>query len=214
LCYEVALTILRILLKPQIMKKVLLGLFILIGGQAAMAQPVSDNAVIPVSVTLNSILRLTVVTGGNIEFVVNTIDQYTNGIANAPRYTTNFTVASSVDFNVNMDVEDASFLGQDNPSNNMALDNVGYAVFPNSAAGAGVDGTNWNLQAITGLVTGSTPIVTGIAGNAAGNSVQNNFDIRWELARGTQVSGLSLLQQSIAPDRYVTNVYLQLVAAP
>ncbi|MCB9002091.1 MAG: hypothetical protein H6537_09000 [Bacteroidales bacterium] len=45
----------------------------------AFGQAVNDQAIIPVSVTLNSILRLTVVSGGNIDFVVNTIDQYTSG---------------------------------------------------------------------------------------------------------------------------------------
>ena len=51
---------------------------------------------------LNSILRLNVTSGGNIEFTINNIDQYTAGIANGTRYDTKFTVASSVDFNVLM----------------------------------------------------------------------------------------------------------------
>jgi len=198
------------------MKKVLLGLFILIGGQAAMAQPVSDNAVIPVSVTLNSILRLTVVTGGNIEFVVNTIDQYTTGIANAPRYTTNFTVASSVNFNVELSTEDASFMGTDNPASGMLLGNVAYTTVKNTAS-TGADPANWTLQGITALAQPAAVIVngSGVGVNSAGSTTQNNFDIQWELgtAGAQTASGLgSLLSQSIAPDRYVTNVYLQLIA--
>lgn len=194
------------------MKKALLGLFLLIGGQAAMAQPISDNAVIPVSVTLNSILRLTVVTGGNIEFVVNTIDQYTNGIANGPRYTTNFTVSSSVDFDVQLSTEDATFMGTDNPANTMPLNNVGYTVVANAAA-TGADPANWTLAGITGLAQAATNIVTGVANASAGGPDQNSFDIQWEMGTngGGGMNAQSLLQQSISPDRYVTNVYLQLI---
>ena len=52
------------------MKKLLLISVGLIMACLTQAQPVSDNATIPIGVTLNSILRLTVVSGGNIEFVV------------------------------------------------------------------------------------------------------------------------------------------------
>jgi hypothetical protein len=79
-------------------------------------QAVNAQAIIPVSVTLNSILRLTGVSGGNIDFVVNTIEQYTNGINNGggdARYQTNFTVSASQDFNVTVRAEDLTFFGQD-----------------------------------------------------------------------------------------------------
>ena len=82
------------------MKKVSLFLLGMVMGLALLAQPVVDNAIIPVAVNLNSILRLNVTSGGNIEFTVSTIDQYNNGIATGPRYYTDFTVASSVDFDV------------------------------------------------------------------------------------------------------------------
>jgi hypothetical protein len=59
------------------MRKFLFGFVMLFLSQLGYGQAVNDQAVIPVSITLNSILRLTVVSGGNIDFVVNTIDQYT-----------------------------------------------------------------------------------------------------------------------------------------
>ena len=62
------------------MRKLFYSLALLFLSQVSFGQAVNDQAIIPVSVTLNSILRLTVVSGGNIEFVVNTIDQYTGGI--------------------------------------------------------------------------------------------------------------------------------------
>ena len=110
------------------MKKITLSIIALFfAGQMSFAQAVSEHAIIPVSVTLNSILRLNVVTGGNIEFVVNTIDQYTNGISNSTQYTTNFTVASSTDFDVTLMAEDATLIGSDNSAHTMTLDNIGYS---------------------------------------------------------------------------------------
>ena len=196
------------------MKKITLSIIALFfAGQMSFAQAVSEHAIIPVSVTLNSILRLNVVTGGNIEFVVNTIDQYTNGISNSTQYTTNFTVASSTDFDVTLMAEDATLIGSDNSAHTMTLDNIGYTTVANAAA-TGADPGNWGLQAITALTNASATIVTGAAGSSAGDVVQNNFDIQWELGTngGGGMNASSLLTQSIAADRYVTNVFIDLVA--
>ena len=204
--------IIKLNLNLHAMKKLLLISAGLFAACFAKAQPVSDNAVIPVSVTLNSILRLTVVTGGNIDFVVNTIDQYTNGIDNNARYTTRFTVSSSVDFDVNMSTEDVTFMGTDNPAHTMPLNNVGYRIL---SSGTGVVNTHWAIPAVGAVVAlrnESTPIVAGIAKNAAGNAAKNDFSIQWELGTigGGGMNTESLLQQSLDPDRYVTSVYLHL----
>ena len=199
------------------MKKITLSIIALFfAGQMSFAQAVSEHAVIPVSVTLNSILRLNVVTGGNIEFVVNTIDQYTAGIQTSALYTTNFTVASSTDFEVTLEAENASLTGSDDPTNTLTLDNVGYVTVPHAGA-TGAEGAEWNcLPALGGegpLTLAAFTIVFGIANNAAGDVVQNTFDIQWELGTtdGT-MNGGTLLSQSIPSDRYVTNVFLDLIA--
>ncbi len=185
-----------------------IGLFL---ATATIAQPVVDNAIIPVAVNLNSILRLNVTSGGNIEFTVNTIDQYENGIATGARYYTDFTVASSVDFDVNLYAEDVTLIGTDDVNNTMPLDNIGYDVV---GTGGGVAGTNWDLPAAVGpLTNGATPIVESIANNGAGDITQNAFQIQWEMGTsGTGMNGQNLLQQSLAPDRYSTNVFLVLTS--
>ncbi|MDD4673626.1 MAG: hypothetical protein PHI03_11890 [Bacteroidales bacterium] len=193
------------------MKKLVLGAAMLLFAQFSFGQAVNDNVIIPVSVTLNSILRLTVVSGGNIEFVVNTIDDYTSGINSGGtdvRYHTIFTVSSSQDFDVTLRSEEDDLLGQDNTANVLDGANVGYDL----TGGTGVDGTNWNLPAaIEGLSSTAATIVDGVASLAAGDAVQNRFVIRWRL--GTQegnMAGTSLLAQSNPADRYVTNVFLEL----
>ncbi len=202
------------------MKKISTFLFaVLLSASMAFSQPVNDMGVIPIGVSLSSILRLNVVSGGNIEFVVNTMDQYQNGIAPSTAHETRFTVSSSVDFNVDMYAEDATLIGTDDNSNTMPLDNIGYKI---SAFAANV-GVRWNIPSY-GVLTlldddpASAPIdylIQGIDKFAAGPLTQNDFTIQWELATlavvGLGTSG-TLLSQSLLSDRYVTNVYLLLSA--
>ncbi len=195
---------------------------------AFMAQPISDVSVIPVAITINTTMRLNVVSGGNVEFVVNTISQYTNGIENPSVGTndrihdTRFTVASSRDFDVLMFAEDACFVGTDIAAsgsvNTLDLNNVGYRLHEQ---GSYAEGTNWDLipsaaEPIVALTNvNTTQIVSNIASSAGGTD-DNDFTINWELATPDllAVTGQdNLLQQSIAQDRYITNVYLVLVPA-
>ena len=194
------------------MRKLLFTLALAVLSQVSFGQAVNDQAIIPVSVTLNSILRLTVVSGGNIDFVVNTIDQYTSGINSGgadARWQTNFTVSSSQDFDVTLAAEDATLMGQDDPANTMPLDNIGFDL----TASGGVIGTNWALPtAVLPLNNAAQDIVTGAAGASAGDATQNNFTIQWRLGTGEgTMNGQSLLEQSLSPDRYITNVFLELV---
>lgn len=178
---------------------------------------VSDNAVIPVSVTLNSILRLTVVSGGNIQFVVNTIEDYMFGIPNSPRYTTRFNVASSRDFDVLIYAESATFAGMDydatddgtgNPigSTGFPIGNIGFLV--DDGVGTATVGTN-NYNTVSPLSTATTPALVAVSG---GSSTVNIFDIQWELGTAAVLgSDPSLLEQNIAPDTYVGNVFINIV---
>ena len=206
------------------MKKLLIGIVaLLLSGSVLFAQPVSDNAVIPVSVTLNSILRLNIVSGGNIEFAVNTLLQYTDGIENSTGYDTKFTVATSVDYNVLMYAEAATMVGGDlsGGSNTLPVGNVCYVM---ENTGTAVNGTDLNVigdgddDGLSDLVqdldnVASTQVVLDIGGTSAGDIEKNAFTIHWEL--GTALcrveSGLlSLLAQGKPSDRYSVNVFLEL----
>ncbi|MDI3528168.1 MAG: hypothetical protein PWR03_2352 [Tenuifilum sp.] len=177
------------------MRKLFFAAAMLLLSQAGFGQAVKDNAVIPVSITLNSILRLTVTSGGNIQFVVNTIEQYTNGIANAPQYTTNFVVSSSRNFDVTLGAEDASFIGLET-GGNMDLNFLRYTP-QNGTNGTGATGTTTELTDLSAPVT--------IVSRAAGG--QLDYSIEWEL--GTDVTN-TLLAANLSADIYVTNVFLNL----
>lgn len=177
------------------MKKLVIGVAMLLFAQMSFGQAVKDNAVIPVSITLNSILRLTVTSGGNIQFVVNTIDQYTLGIANSDQYTTRFTVSSSRDFDVTMGAEDADFIGLETGLT------MGLAFLQYTMGGTG-GGEIGGIQELVDLTTPET-IVSQTAGG------QLEYEIQWEL--GNPAGSLAdLLAANLPADIYVTNVFLNL----
>ena len=178
------------------MKKLIYSLSLLLVSQFGFGQAVKDNAVIPVSITLNSILRLTVTSGGNIQFVVNTIDQYTGGIANSDQYTTKFIVSSSRDFDVTMGAEDVDFVGQET-GGTMALAFLRYTMSDPGATGATLSAAQTELTDLSAPVT--------IVSNTAGGQLE--YDIQWEL--GTDANN-TLLDANLPADIYITNVFLNL----
>lgn len=195
------------------MKKVLIGFISLIfAGQVAVAQPVSDQAIIPMAITVNSILRLNIVSGGNMEFVFNSIDQITNGIINSTAYDTRFTIASSTNWTLNFGTDVTDFTATGGaliPLNLVALqvDNDGGNCFPLRC----VSGTYFG--AYGDLVNPSTPLINNGTGNV-GNSVDNAFVIHWECA--TALNCTSQFQPTggvtAGPGRYSANIFLSLVA--
>ncbi len=184
------------------MKKVLLGLLsVIFAGQVSFAQPVSDIAVIPMGITINSIMRLNVTSGGNIEFVFNRISDVTTGILYAAGYETNFTVASSVNWGVNMSVDAANFVNESGDIMTLAV--IDYTVTtaaPNTTA----------VGAVIGLIQTPPDILTwaGIIGaDNIGPASTNTCRIQWqcgEVVAGTTVAGYPA-------GRYTANIILALI---
>ena len=192
-------------------------IFILIGGflisNFSHGQAVDDRAVIPVAVTLSSILRLNVVSGGNIEFVFNTLADYQEGIANTTSYDTRFTVASSVDWNVYIYAEDGVLVATDAiGAAGMPLDNIGYQLSTNGTNEDDVLNIPSFAEAVA-LTDDSDEILVGYddTNSNAGDINANDFTIHWECGTSEgDMNPLSLLEQQLAADRYATNVFLVL----
>jgi len=185
------------------MKKLLLSIFIIGIYFTGFGQAVTDNATIPVSINLNAILRLNVVSGGNIEFSFNTIGDYTNGIAPTARYRTTFTVASSSDFDVDLLAEDANFVGVDDATHTLNLNYVAHTV-----AATGTGSANSTVTGRTDLTNTATTIVQPATPAHNGGDINANvFTIDWECAT-SNTGGGTLLGTNTAPDRYTTNVFL------
>jgi len=184
------------------MKKVIISSVAMLLSILVYAQPVSDNATIPVSVSVNSILRLHVTTGGNIEFVFNTIEQMKEGIGNTAATTTTFTVASSQAFDVELYAE-GDLLGTDNNTNTLLANKIGYLV---ASSGANTPTTYHSI--LTSLTT--TAGTECIDNCPAGDVADNAFSIKWECATAglATAGGGAQGVLGIAPDRYATNVFL------
>ncbi|TVQ18541.1 MAG: hypothetical protein EA361_01325 [Bacteroidetes bacterium] len=191
------------------------GLFLM--ANVASSQGIDDRAVIPVAVTLNSILRLNVVSGGNIEFNFNTLADYTNGIDNSEAYDTQFNVASSVDWEVVMYSEEEDLVGTDmaDGSSVMPLDNIGYRI---SHTGSGVTADLYVIPSLssTAALSNNEVAIIENGGTNAGDVGQNAFTIHWRCgtAGDGDMNPQSILEQNLSADRYATNVFLTLKPAP
>lgn len=218
-------------------KSILASAIALIITGSAFAQPVADKAVIPIGITLNQILRLHVVNGGNIEFVFNDLTDYTTGIANSAFYDSRFVVASSTDWQLHLGGEAALLEATDNPANvGIALNNVQFTLEENGTYTAGAVVAGFNSTTFGGVYVNSiTPVANGLAQYTGtfgtdglltvgalfngGDILQNAFIIHWQcnvipvVGIGTTVCQPStMLAQSPSPDRYTTNAFLDLEA--
>jgi len=195
------------------MKKII---FLLIGGlllgNVSYGQAVDDRTIVPVAVTLSSILRLNVVSGGNIEFNFNTLADYENGIANNAEYDTRFTVASSVDWDVDIHAEDGTLVATDDMGGTgMPLDNIGYHLMESDGTYPGDFNVNSTDDEPAALDDDAIILVGYDGDNSnAGDINQNDFTIHWRCGTsdGNNMNALSLLEQQLAADRYATNVFL------
>lgn len=223
-------------------KSILATCFGMVITGAVFAQPVSDRAVVPVAVTVNQILRLHVTNGGNIEFVFNTINQFKNGISNSNFYNTDVVIASSTDWELNFGAEDAALMPTDDPAHGaqlpvamvgIPLNNVGYMITSTGAnviSSTGTDPTGLgddsdvaaNGLGQFGVTASQNPLMSAAlgTGNNGGDITDNAFTINWECGlglgtgAGNATNAGTLLSQNIQPDRYVSNVLIEINNLP
>lgn len=221
-------------------KNAMLILGLLAISMVSYSQAIKDRQVIPVAVNLNQVLRMTIINGGNIEFVFNSIDDYEFGLSGAAGnpgdnfYITDFTVASSTRWELTYGSELATFIGTDDPAHTLALDNVGYALASTGThvfdAALGGDNTRelWSAPTlggtvIAGLIAYPQVLITDNTTDAAnaGAADDNAFQIVWRCGTAEDdatatppMNDTDILNQdpSPYPDRYVTNVIFELAA--
>ena len=223
------------------MKKILLSIFTVSILGSGISQAVSDRNTIPVAVNLNRVLRMSVNTGGNIEFTFNTIQQYKDGISGEgnngaaipvanpgnPMYVTSFTIAASTKWKLSYGAEDVTFIGVDNPTYfGFTLDNVGFSLASTGTHAFGTEliSAPTNATALGGEVAAlqayPVDLITD-GGNAlanAGDANDNAFTMTWRCGTAestgltTPMNQVKLIEQGITPDRFVTNVLFNLIA--
>lgn len=197
------------------MRKINFLALMLLCGLTVFGQAVRDRNVIPVAVSLNQVLRMTITNGGNVEFVFNTIDDYKHGLssdavtsaaanpaATNGLYKTDFTISSSTRWALTYGTEEATFLGTDNPSTTFALNNVGFKI---SNLGLNTfEGSSLAKGTTPGASLFSTPTANGtqvaalqpypvvlIEDNGtvnanAGDAADNSFTLNWRCGTAEQ----------------------------
>ncbi len=205
------------------MKKVLLGfLSVILLGTAAQAQPISDNAVIPMAITVNSILRLNVVRGGNIEFVFNNYQDFVTGLSGTT-YSTDVTVTSSGNWDLSVLAATTEFFDQSNiAGSGIALNFVNFNLTNTGTNTMGIVGTDTEYHADGGaaVAVGSYSDLTNVAANGLvlqgvtnqGAAADNAFTINWEF--GTANTAGIISTAGVTSGRYTTNVLLSLISVP
>lgn len=141
-------------------------------------------------------------------------------------YQTQFTVAASSDWELHMGAEDATLIGTD-AGGTMALNNIGYSITADGVhTFAGGGAANAVVQTSVGALGVDIVPLTQFPGAAAliekdinaaantsnaGDVLDNAFTIYWRVGttEGT-MNGVALIEQNLAPDRYITNVLFDL----
>jgi hypothetical protein len=203
------------------MKKIIILFSLFLTLNLSFGQAIVDQAVVPVAVTLQSILRLTVHSGGYIEWVVNQIADYQTGIPFSAKYGTTFSVASSSNFTVNLIAEDVTGNNLANQDGTGTLDvrYIGYLLDYDGTGGLPADydysgGGASTAPALQDLDGVANPIVASVTGG--GDGTKNRWIIQWEFATSNvrTINTLPPLSEVVGlqSGRYVTNVNISLTA--
>jgi hypothetical protein len=196
-------------------KWLVLSLVSFLGMGSAVAQT-TDSDDINVTAVFKTSIDLNVVSGANISFLVESLDDYTNGLSDPTAYTSTFEVSASVNFKV--DLSSTNFT--DGSGNTLNAQNFGYTI---ADAGTYQVGTNHLLDGGTtspsalALLGANNTIVEATGSGNAGPATANRFNLNFELGTAgvRALSGLPiLLSQNIAPSTYTSVVTLTASAMP
>lgn len=186
------------------MKKVLLGfLSVFMLWQLSFAQPVSDMAVIPMGITVQSVMRLNVTKGGNIEFVFKSAADVNAGLPSTGAYGTTYetagTISASQNWDLNLTVDETDFIADNNSGVDLALNVVSLDV-ATSAAGTPVTQNNVVLSSPLVLIDANGT-------NTLGDGI--TFSIQWACGVPALASNSVV---GTAAGRYSANIILTLTA--
>ena len=160
-------------------------------------------------------LTINILSGPSVMFVFDEMDEYKNGISNAGQ-STFVRIGSVYDWTLQFKADQPIFYGENDPTNQMELNNVGLMVI--STGTNQDDGThiiNYAKNLPLALSDTDVTLMTrGVLSNK-GYGISNAFTLNWEM--GTQrgnMNNLSMLEQQLEADTYILNIILTLTAVP
>ncbi len=161
----------------------------------------------------NPSLVINIVSGYSVVFNFDEMIEYKDGILNGGQATF-IRVGSIWDWKLQFSADQTIFYGENNPANQMELNNVGVVVI---STGTNLDnGTNiinYAKTAPVALANTDITLLTKGTNTNKGFGVRNAFTLNWEMGtkRGN-MNNQSLLQQMIVSDTYSINIILTLSA--
>jgi hypothetical protein len=205
------------------MKIFFTSILILILSQSLFSQVIKDRNVVTMGVTLTQILRLNIDQENGIGFEYDNYKVVVNINGNSGRNLNNQTkisVMSSVRWKILYGSETPYFIGMNNSSNTMDINNIGFELINVGLHSFGYEGelrsppTN-NATQVSALETYPTILIEDNDNRYAnaGDDMDNSFIIKWRC--GTSENGMnpiSIINQNINPDTYYVNVLIELIA--
>ncbi len=159
----------------------------------------------------NPSLIINIVSGYSVNFVFDEMSEYKNGILNGGQ-STFIRIGAIMDWQLQFSADQTIFYGENNPANQMELNNVGVVII---STGTNLDnGTNiinYAKTAPIALDNNDVILLDKGTNTNKGYGIRNAFTLNWEM--GTQRGNMnneSILDQMIATDTYTLNIILTL----
>ena len=156
-------------------------------------------------------LVINIVSGYSVSFNFDEMSEYENGILNGGQ-STFIRIGAVMDWKLQFSADQSIFYGENNPSNQMELNNVGIVVVStgtNQDDGSNI--VNFAKTAPVALDDTDITLLTKGTDTNKGYGIKNSFTLNWEMGtkRGN-MNGQSILEQMIASDTYTVNIILTL----
>ncbi len=159
----------------------------------------------------NPSLAISVLSGYSIVFTFDEISEYKNGIINQGQ-ATYIRIGAVRDWKLQFKADQTIFYGENNPSNQMELNNVGVIIV--STGTNQDDGSHIiNYAKYEPIALEGSDITTMTKGSLSnrGYENRNSFIMNWEMGtkRGN-MNSQSIFEQMLEPDSYIVNIVLTL----
>ena len=159
----------------------------------------------------NPSLIINIISGYSVDFIFDEMSEYKDGILNGGQ-STFIRVGAVMDWKLQFSADQTIFYGENNPANQMELNNVGLVII---STGTNMDNgsniVNYAKTAPIALENTEITILDKGTNTNKGYGIRNAFTLNWEM--GTQrgnMNNQSILDQMIATDTYTINIILTL----
>lgn len=161
----------------------------------------------------NPSMSVSILSGYGIVFNFDAIDDYTDGIMNEGQ-STYIRIGSVIDWKLQFAADQSIFYGENNPANQMELNNVGVIVI---STGTNLDDgsqiINHAQSVPIALQSNEVTLLSKGTESNKGWGIENAFILNWEMGtRRGNMNNQSIFEQHIAPDTYTLTIVLTLTA--